>query len=101
MAKKPKKAKSKPAKGKTKAKAKPKAVKKSAGKAAKTKPASAIPADLEKRLKALAKQMDTTLDAVMLQALCEFADAWEDHFRNVTVLTAEEEERVQIVVKPD
>lgn len=59
-----------------------------------------LPKDLEKRLMALAAQMDKTMDALLLQALCEFADAWEDHFRTVTVL-AEEEERVQIVVKPE
>lgn len=59
-----------------------------------------LPKELELRLMALAAQMDKTMDALLLQALCEFADAWEDHFRTVEVL-AEEDERVQIVVKPD
>ena len=54
----------------------------------------------DNRLGALAQKMDKTFEAVVLQALCEFADAWEDHFRTVDVMI-EEEERVQIVVKPE
>ncbi|MBM3512319.1 MAG: hypothetical protein FJX59_01240 [Alphaproteobacteria bacterium] len=59
----------------------------------------AIPGDLDRRLRALAAKMDKTLDAILLQALCEFADAWEDHFRTVTALA--DDERVQVVVKPE
>jgi predicted transcriptional regulator len=101
MAKKAKKAaKSKP---KAKVKAKPKATPKrtTAPKTVAKKAAvPALPKDLEKRIGALAKQMDKSFDAVVLQALCEFADAWEDHFRTVAVMV-EEDERVQIVVKPE
>jgi hypothetical protein len=56
-----------------------------------------MPADLERRLLALAVRMEKTLDAVLLQALCEFADAWEDHFRTVKAL--QEDDRVQLAVK--
>ncbi|MBL8630495.1 MAG: hypothetical protein JNM81_12735 [Rhodospirillaceae bacterium] len=109
MAKKPKKAGPKPAKSKAK-KVKGKSPK---GKNLKTKTPKAktkarrpqrtetvLPKDLEARLMALAAQMDKTMDALLLQALCEFADAWEDHYRTINVL-ADEDERVQIVVKPE
>lgn len=56
-----------------------------------------MPADLERRLMALAVQMEKTLDAVLLQALCEFADAWEDHFQTVEAL--QDDDRVQVAVR--
>jgi hypothetical protein len=58
-----------------------------------------LPRDLHGRLTALARQMEKTMDALMLQALCEFADAWEDHFRTVRALQADD--RVQVAVKPE
>ncbi|MCB2106290.1 MAG: hypothetical protein KDE14_01260 [Rhodobacteraceae bacterium] len=103
-------------KAKTKVKAKAKsgakakkapAKKKSAAKKAKprarppeTMETLTVPADLDARLSALAEQMEMTFDALLLQALCEFADAWEDHFRTVAAL-AEDDDRVQLSVKLD
>ncbi len=108
MAKKPKKAvKSKNKSSKAKAKkapAKAKTVRaKSKAKAKRStsnRTETVLPQELEARLMALAIQMDQSMDAVLIQALCEFADAWEDHFRTVNVMV-EEDERVQIVVKPE
>jgi hypothetical protein len=85
---------------KTKAKAKPK-TKIKAKTAQRAAPAvRALPRDLESRLLALALQMDKTMDALMLQALCEFADAWEDHYRTIASMN-DEDDRIQLVVKPD
>ncbi|MDX2144328.1 MAG: hypothetical protein SFV19_13315 [Rhodospirillaceae bacterium] len=96
MARNVKKTKAKDMKAKS-AKAKPKA------KASPAKPKSSadlvLPRDLHGRLTALARQMEKTMDALMLQALCEFADAWEDHFRTVKALQADD--RVQVAVKPE
>ena len=78
-------------------KAKPAKAKKPITKNAAPKPA--LPKDLEKRLRALARHMEKTMDAVMLQALCEFADAWEDHFRNMRDL--QDDDRIQLSVKPE
>lgn len=63
-------------------------------------PMLVVPADLESRLLALALQMETTFDAVLLQALSEFADAWEDHFRTVAAL-ADDGDRVQLSNRPE
>ncbi|MDX2221618.1 MAG: hypothetical protein SFV21_02650 [Rhodospirillaceae bacterium] len=62
-------------------------------------PTLVVPADLESRLLALALQMEKTFDAVLLQALAEFADAWEDHFRTVAAL-ADDDDRVQLSNRP-
>ena len=95
----------------SKRKTKPKASKPSRAKAKpikdKSKPAAsknalagqALPKDLEKRLWSLAKQMEKTMGALMLQALCEFADAWEEHYRTVKAL--QDDDRVQLAVKPE
>lgn len=66
---------------------------------AKSRASADMPADLERRLMALAVQMEKTLDAVLLQALCEFADAWEDHFQTVRAL--QDDDRVQVAVRQD
>lgn len=86
------------------AKSKSKPVRKAAKSKSKAKPAprkaaSSLPKDLEARLMALALEMQMTMDALTLQALSEFADAWEDHFR--TVKTLQEDDRIQLVVKPE
>lgn len=62
-------------------------------------PRPSIPTDLDRRLRSLASKMDKTFDAILLQALCEFADAWEDHFRTMTALA--DDDRVQLAVKPE
>lgn len=64
------------------------------------KDASSVPKELQLRLMSLAQQMDKSLDALMLQALCEFADAWEDHYRTINAMV-EEDDRIQLVVKPE
>lgn len=58
-----------------------------------------VPADaaLQGRLRRLADSMKKPLDAVLLQALGEFADNWEDHQRTVDALNAGDD-RVQLVV---
>ena len=85
-------AKTKPkAKSKIKAKPKPKANNAPA--------APALPAALQKRLGALAKQMNKSMAALTVQALSEFADTWEDHFRTVKEL--QDDDRIQLAVKPD
>jgi hypothetical protein len=58
-----------------------------------------LPKDLETRLFGLARQMEKTMDALMLQALCEFADAWEDHFR--TVKSLQDDGRIVLSVTPE
>ncbi len=80
-----------------KPKAKPAQAKKPTAKNAAAQPA--LPKELEKRLKTLARQMKKTMDALLLQALCEFADAWEDHFR--TMKDLEDDDRIQLSVKPE
>jgi predicted DNA-binding protein len=68
-------------------------------KAKSTAPSLKLSKDLERRLAALATQMQKSMDAVLMQALCEFADAWEDHFR--TVKNLQDDDRIQLSVKPD
>ncbi|MSO97387.1 MAG: hypothetical protein EXR11_04090 [Rhodospirillaceae bacterium] len=98
MARKTSKSKTKPKASKpSRAKAKPIKAKTAAAKNAAAKPA--LPKDLEKRLWSLAKQMEKTMGALMLQALCEFADAWEEHCRTVKAL--QDDDRVQLAVKPE
>jgi predicted transcriptional regulator len=52
---------------------------------------------LQARLSVLAKGMERTMDELLLQALTEFADTWEEHQRTVDALNAEDD-RMQIVV---
>ena len=57
-----------------------------------------LPPVLHDRLKGLSKHMNLPMEAVMRQALTEFADTWEDHHRTVAAL-AEGSDRMQLVVK--
>jgi hypothetical protein len=90
--------KKKPA-AKPKAKARTRAPQRTAPKSKGAAPSLRLNKDLERRLAALAKQMQKSMDAVLVQALCEFADAWEDHFR--TVKNLQDDDRIQLSVKPD
>lgn len=60
---------------------------------------SAPPA-LEARLEDLATSMGKSMDQMLIQALIEFADTWEDHQRVVETLN-EDDDRMQIVVGKD
>lgn len=84
----------------------PAAKKPAAKKASKKKPAPAKAAGglrvaatptLEARLKALAKTMGKSLDQILVQAMTEFADTWEEHQRTVAALS-EGDDRMQLVV---
>lgn len=99
-------AKRKPAKkSKTKkAKPAPKPAKKVAAKKSPAKKTSAreglhIKTDpaLEARLRMLATRMGKDLPAVIVQALNEFADTWEDHMQTVQALK-DTEDRVHLTV---
>jgi hypothetical protein len=57
-----------------------------------------LPPVLHDRLKALSQVMDLPMEAVIRQALMEFADTWEDHHRTVAAL-ADPGDRMQVVVK--
>jgi len=57
-----------------------------------------LPPVLHDRLKALSMVMDQPMEAVMRQALTEFADTWEDHHRTVAAL-ADDNDRMQVVMK--
>lgn len=59
-----------------------------------------LPPVLHDRLKALSKVMDMPMEAVIRQALTEFADTWEDHHRTVAAL-ADTGDRMQVVVKDE
>ena len=52
---------------------------------------------LEARLRMLATKMGKHLSAVIVQALNEFADNWEDHMQTVQVLR-DSEDRVHLTV---
>ena len=56
--------------------------------------------DLEARLEGLSKSMGKSMDQMLIQALNEFADTWEDHQRVIETL-GEEDDRMQIVVGKD
>ena len=56
-----------------------------------------VPPDLRARLTRLAKHMGTPMDQLLVQALREFAETWEDHQRVVDALN-EGDDRVQLVV---
>jgi predicted transcriptional regulator len=73
------------------AKKAPKKTAKPAGLVVKTDPA------LEARLRMLATKMNKSLDAVIAQALTEFADNWEDHMQTVAALR-DTEDRVHLSV---
>lgn len=83
-----------PKKSQQKAKRKKPAVKKIVRKKAPAKRPAAKPAGmsvktdpaLEARLRMLATRMGSSLDALIVQALNEFADNWEDHLQTVAAL---------------
>ena len=52
---------------------------------------------LEARLRMLATKMGSSLDALIVQALNEFADNWEDHLQTVAALQ-DTEDRVHLSV---
>ena len=52
---------------------------------------------LEGRLNALAESMNTSMDRLLVQALGEFADNWEDHMRTVSALN-EGDDRIQLII---
>lgn len=81
-----------------KSKSKPKARRETPN-AKSTTPRLKLTKDLQRRLAALAKHMQKSMDAVLLQALGEFADTWEDHFRTIQGL--QDDDRIQLSVKPD
>jgi hypothetical protein len=56
--------------------------------------------DLDARLRGLATQMNKSLEEVLIQALTEFADNWEDHLRTVKTLNAGDD-RMQLAVMDD
>ncbi len=87
--------------GKTK-----KAVKKSATKKTASRRAAAdgvrlgVAYELDTRLRELAVAMNKSLEEVLIQALTEFADNWEDHMNTVSILGAEDD-RVQLAAPTD
>ena len=114
MAKAKKKAAKKPArkaaKKKTIAKRKPAAttrtksakgrVKKSSRRAAPSGVQLGVSLELDGRLRDLATQMGKSLEEVLIQALTEFADTWEDHLRTIKTLNTGDD-RMQLSVRDD
>ena len=56
--------------------------------------AIALTDEMQKRLEALAQQMDQSVAECLQQAISEFVDNWEDHLRVVAALQEDE-------VRPD
>lgn len=56
--------------------------------------------ELDTRLRLLATKMGKSLEDVLIQALTEFADNWEDHLRTMTVLN-QGDDRMQLAVPKD
>lgn len=92
----------KPAARKAAKKTAKKAVKKSTRRTAPAEPGVmlAVSAELDARMCALADQMNKTLEEVLIQAMTEFADTWEDHLRTVDAL-GEDNDRMQLAVIMD
>ncbi|MGE4062337.1 MAG: hypothetical protein AB7E79_03125 [Rhodospirillaceae bacterium] len=59
-----------------------------------------VSAELDTRLRELATHMNKSLEEVLIQALTEFADNWEDHLRTVRTLNAGDD-RMQLSVPDD
>jgi len=59
-----------------------------------------VSVELDNRLRELATEMNKSLEEVLIQALTEFADNWEDHLRTVRNLSAADD-RVQLSVPDD
>ncbi len=84
------------AKARAKSGVKKRAVKKSAAGGVRL----GVPLDLDARLRDLAVLMDLSLEEVLIQAMTEFADNWEDHMRTVRNLNAGDD-RMQLFVPDD
>jgi predicted DNA-binding protein len=56
-----------------------------------------MPPALEERVRALAERMSVPLDQLLVMALGEFTEAWEDHMQTVRALN-EGDDRVQLAV---
>ena len=102
-------AKRKPAaapRGKSAKKASKKAVKTPKGRKSAPRRAAAdgvrlgVSLELDTRLRDLATAMNRSLEEILIQALTEFADNWEDHMRTVGALRADDD-RVQLAVPKD
>ena len=76
-----------------------KAVKKSSSRKAPSGVQLGVSLELDGRLRDLATQMNKSLEQILVQALPEFADNWEDHLRTVRTLNAGDD-RMQLSV-PD
>ena len=59
-----------------------------------------VSVELDDRLRALATQMNKSLEEILIQALTEFADNWEDHIRTIRNLSAGDD-RMQLSVRDD
>ncbi len=88
-------AKPKPAAARS-AKSAPPTVKKSSGGGVQL----GVSLELDTRLRELATHMNKSLAEVLIQALTEFADNWEDHLRTVKSLNAGDD-RMQLSVPDD
>lgn len=80
-------------------KAKKANTKRPAAKAASKGGKTLLSADLAKRLAALAKIMNLSMEALTVQALREFAETWEEHHRTMQEL--QDDDRIQLSVKPE
>lgn len=81
-------------------KSKRKAVKKSSARRAPRGVQLGVSHELDSRLRVLATQMNKSLEEVLIQALTEFADNWEEHSRTVRTLNAGDD-RMQLSVPDD
>lgn len=57
-----------------------------------------VPPALQERLEALAGRLDQDIDSVLLQALEEYAERWEDHLRDLDAIDSGTDERVMLQV---
>ena len=91
----------KPVKKVVKTAAKKRAAKKAPAKTKVIAPPGALivqmPPALEERVRALAERMSIPLDQLLVMALGEFTEAWDDHMHTVGALN-EEDDRVQLSV---
>ena len=100
MAKSKKKANKKAAKKKPaakKAKTKRAAPKKAKSKAPRSGGSIVVTPELDARLRMLATNLGKSMDEILVQALQEFVETWEDHLQTVAALK-ETEDRVQLSV---
>ena len=91
-------AKKKPAAKKAKAKrAAPKKAKPARKSSARSGGSIVVTPELDARLRMLATNLGKTMDEILVQALEEFVETWEDHLQTVAALK-ESEDRVQLSV---